>query len=73
MMTLQLIYIGYFKPFILPWMNLLEICNEFLILTSTYFLFIYSDGFLLKREPLVPDELIKDWVKREELGWVHVG
>ena len=71
--TIQLIYVGYVKPFILTWMSRLETTNEFLVLTSTYFLFVYSDGFLLMAQKELPDELIKDWGAQEELGWVHVG
>ena len=65
MSTLQLIYIGYCAPFLMQWMNKLEIANEFLILNSTYFLFIYSDGFLLMVEPKVPDIKVKDWDAQE--------
>ena len=56
-----MIYIGYIKPFIFTWMSRLETTNEFLVLTSTYFLFAYSDGFLLMAQPQLLDELVKDW------------
>ena len=61
-MSTQVIYVGYGQPFILPWMNVLEITNEFLILLCTYNLFVYSDGMLLTQSPLYPevDEMIKD-------------
>ena len=46
----------------LPWMNKLELFNEILVLFSTYFLFIYSDGLLLMPSPMYPaiDLLVKD-------------
>ena len=53
-------------------MSRLETTNEFLVLTSTYFLFVYSDGFLLMAQKELPDELVKDWGAQEELGWAHV-
>ena len=34
-------------PFEAGWRNLLEIVNETLVLFSSYFLFVYSDGMLL--------------------------
>ena len=49
----------------MKWMNKLEIANEFFILNSTYFLFAYSDGFLLMVEPKVPDIKVKDWDAQE--------
>jgi len=52
---MQVIYIGYFAPFIYPWMNWLELTNEYLVLSTTYFVFIYSDGFLNVRSPLYPE------------------
>lgn len=59
----QLIYIGYFEPFMHRWMNRLELANEFLVLASTYFLFIYTDAFMLKHEPLLDDAsvVVKDY------------
>ena len=54
-------------------MSRLETTNEFFVLMSTYFLFIYSDGFLLKAQKELPDELVKDWEFQEGLGWFHVG
>ena len=42
-------------------MNRLETSNEFLVLVSTYFLIVYSDGFLLMDEPRVDDFKVKDW------------
>ena len=57
------------------WMNYLEMANEFLVLTSTYFLFIYSDGLLLKPSPKFPQisELVKDKEVQSNVGWFHVG
>ena len=43
---LQIIYIGLSRPYLLPYMNNLELFNEYVILLSTYFLFIYSDGLM---------------------------
>ena len=54
-------------------MSNLETINEFLVLTNTYLLFVYSDGFLLTKHEQLSDELVKDWEAQEELGWVHVG
>ena len=60
--SLQIIYVGYATPYIEPWMNKLELCNEYLVLVQTYFLFIYSDGLLNVPSPLYPEvpELVKD-------------
>ena len=66
--TFQVIYVGYFKPFIESWKNWLEIINEYLVLTSTYFLFLYSDGLLNIKSPqkeidfLVRDQKLQDCV-----------
>ena len=68
-----MIYIGYTSPFTLPWMNRLEKANEFLILVATYFLIIYSNGFLLKEDPRLVDIQMKDWEAQEFQGWFHVG
>ena len=59
----------------MPWFNKLEISNEFLVLSSTYFLFIYSDGFLLMDNPKYPiiSEKIKDSKTQFEVGYYHVG
>ena len=45
---LQVIFIGHVMPFDVPWMNTLELTNEFLVLTSCYYLFIFSDGLVNK-------------------------
>ena len=68
--SLQLIYIGYFGPYILPWMNWLETTNEFIVLVSTYFMFMYTDGLLLTEHPAIED-LVKDEVTMEQVGWGH--
>ena len=52
-------------------MNWLELANEYLVMTSTYFIFIYSDGFLLIPNDKV-DFLVKDYKLQEEIGWYHV-
>lgn len=70
--TFQLIYIGYFQPYVLPWQNALEIVNEFIILTSTYFLFCYTDGMLLMPHPAM-EELVKDEEMLLNVGWGHTG
>ena len=49
----------------MKFMNRLEIANEFLVLTSTYFLFVYSDGFLLKKSSEEIEEKVKDWEVQE--------
>ena len=69
----QVIYIGYTEPFAMRWMNWLELTNEFLIITGTYFLIIYSNGFLHKLEPRLLDRKVKDWEAQEVCGWFHVG
>ena len=66
-----MIYIGYFSPFVLRWMNWLDLTNELLVMTSTYFLFLYSDGFLLIPNEKV-DFMVKDDVVQEKVGWYHV-
>ena len=39
----------------------MEVANEYLVLTSTYFLFLYSDGFLNVKSPLADmDVLVRD-------------
>lgn len=50
------------RVMVMPWKNKLEMANEFLILTSTYFLFVYSEGLLLVPSPKYPQitEMIKD-------------
>ena len=55
------------------WMNRLETVNEFLVLMGTYFLIVYSNGFLLKEDPKLKDIKVKDWDDQEFLGWFHVG
>ena len=45
---LHVIFIGYVMPFDVPWMNTLELTNEFLVLTNCYYLFIFSDGLVNK-------------------------
>ena len=45
---LQVGFIGYVLPFDVPWMNSLELTNEFLVLTSCYYLFIFSEGLVNK-------------------------
>ena len=55
------------------WMNRLETVNEFLVLMATYFLIMYSNGFLLKEDPRLVDIKVKDWEAQEFHGWFHVG
>lgn len=49
--------------------------NEFLVLTSCYFIFIYSNGFLLMTNPGWPeyDEQITDIKSKFLVGWFNVG
>lgn len=69
-----MIYIGYVAPFVFKWMNRLELANEFIVLVSTYFLFIYSEAFVLKDEPLLAiGDLVKDYDVQYEVGWYHIG
>lgn len=70
--TFQLIFVGQFAPLIFRWMRWLETTNEFLVLQNTYFLFIYSSGFILKFEPQTVDLMVKDFDFQEDVGWAHV-
>lgn len=65
-----MIYIGYFNPFRIQWMNNLDLVNEYLVMTSTYFIFIYSDGLLLIPNDKV-DFMVKDEYFQSEIGWYH--
>lgn len=73
--SFQVIYIGYFKPILEPWRNKLELVNEYLVLTSCYFLFLYSDGLVLMENPGYPqyDEKIPDLETRDKIGWANIG
>ena len=53
--SVQVIYIGLTSPYEFKWMNRLELCNEYLILLSCTFLFAYSDGLLLMKNPGYPN------------------
>ena len=57
---IQSVFIAYVKPFELSWRNNLDQANEYLVLLTTYFVFIYSDGMLLV-------EKLGQFVKDEEL------
>ena len=74
-MSLQVIFIGYSMPFTVPWMNNLEVSNEFLVLISSYFLFMYSDGLILKQNPIYPEiqEMVKNDKLQYDVGFCHVG
>jgi len=67
--------VGIVFPYELPAMNYLEILNEYTILSSCYFLFLYSDGLVLTRHPNWPleDVMISDELVREQLGWANTG
>ena len=58
----QVIFIGLVKPFESPWMNTLELTNEFLVLTNCYYLFMFSDGLINMPNPGFPeyDEKLPD-------------
>ena len=75
MMSLQLMFIAYTKPYIEPWMNRLEISNELLVLQNSYFLFMYSQGMILKKNPIYPriPEMVKDEETQYKAGWAQVG
>ena len=51
-------------------MNNLDLANEYLVMTSTYFIFVYSDAFLLVPNDKV-DFMVKDELMQEEVGWYH--
>lgn len=73
--SLHVIYIGMSQPFALPWLNSLELFNEYMVLTNATFLFAYSDGLLNMPNPGFPehDEAISDEESKLELGWYNVG
>ena len=62
----QLIFIGMASPFLSTWMNLLELANDFIVLISSYFGFMYSDGLLLIEKLGV---YVKDFDLQERIGW----
>ena len=66
-----MMFIGYFRPFALPWMNRLELINEYFLLNCCYFMFTYSDGLLLMDNPGWPeyDEKLPDVDLRFAIGW----
>lgn len=66
-----MIYVGWYRPFIFHWMNSLELFNENLIIYSTYFHFLYSDGFLLTTHPKLDDQ-VKDTETTNQVAWGHV-
>jgi len=68
--TFQLIYIGYFQPYTFNWMNWLETFNEYIILASTYFLFLYTDGMLLVKLPTSAEQ-VKDQEMLTNVGYGH--
>lgn len=49
--SLSMLYIGYYRPFLLPSQNNLELTNEFLTLLCTYSLIMFSQ--------MVPDPAIR--------------
>ena len=48
----------------------MDMTNEYLVMISTYFIFAYSDGFLLVRNDKV-DFMVKDDKMQDEVGWYH--
>ena len=61
-------------------MNRLELCNDYLVLTSCTFLFAYSDGLMLIKNPGYPnpefpeyDEALPDMESKYQLGWYNIG
>ena len=57
-----MIFIGLIQPYSTPWVNKLELTNEFLILTSCYYMFMFSDGLINMPNPGYPeyDEWLTD-------------
>ncbi len=51
-------------------MNKLELANEFLVLLSSYFMFVYSDAFLMVQ---VEGVMIKEDERQNQVGWFQVG
>jgi hypothetical protein len=78
--TIQVIYIGLARPYEFNWMNRLELFNDYLVLTCCIFLFAYSDGLLLMKNPGYPnldhpeyDEALPDMESKYQLGWYNIG
>ena len=54
-------------------MNVLELHNEFLILSMFYFMFIYSDGLLMMKHPDPEyDEQISDIERKQKAAWGNI-
>ena len=53
----QVVFAGYSRVFLESYMNKLDLANEYLVLLSSQFLFIYSDGLLMIE---TEDSAIKD-------------
>ena len=66
-----MIYVGWYRPFIFSWMNWLELVNENLVVYTTYFHFLYSDGFILMQHPML-DDMVKDTEMTNEVARGHV-
>jgi len=73
--SIQVIYIGLSSPFEFKWMNRLELFNEYMVLTCCTFLFVYSDGLLLIKNPGFPefDEALPDMEAKFQVGWYNIG
>mmetsp|Transcript_27408 Transcript_27408/g.36650 ORF Transcript_27408/g.36650 Transcript_27408/m.36650 type:complete len:306 (-) Transcript_27408:586-1503(-) len=68
----QLIYVGSQRPYSVNWMNQLELANEFLVLLTTYFHFLYTDGFLNTKHPSLDDVFVKDAELASEVSQGHI-
>ena len=55
-----MMFVGIYRPFILPIHNNLELANEILILFNSYFLLIFSD-------------MVLDLHARYFMGWLNLG
>ena len=67
-------FIGLVQPYNVRWMNRLELFNEFIILITCYFYFIYSDGLLIIDNP---DPAVQEKIADKEtmftVAWANLG
>ena len=65
----QIVFVGYAKVFFESYQNKLDLANEYLVLLSCQFLFIYSDGLLMIE---TRDSTIKNVETQEQVGISHI-
>ena len=56
-------------------MNSLELINEALVMTSCYYMYMFSDGLINMPNPGYPefDEILSDVDVMFQVGWVQIG